>query len=1347
MLYISIGVYSFDQRNLLFQKFPLKQDLPSSSVKRVFQDQKGFIWLGTESGICRYDGYNLKVIKSSIDEPALLTSGNILCIAQDHEQRMWFGTDRGLNIVDEQHQLVTLLNDSVLQNLRINSIVCDKGGRVWIGSDNGLFLYINEQTPIRKYYHSKKAGTIPGNNINYLLEDKDGTLWIGLWGDGLCRYNKQRDAFEKMPNIGLENNPYTIFQDNDGTFWVGTWSDGLFRFDLKNKQDLPVYQQYRLPENSQNLGKNYIYSITQDKFSGDIWILSHWGISVVDNKTTMQFLPLNVLNAFTNASNFLNQLYRDRQGNIWIATANDGVYLANPRKALLHTNAMTALKQKNGFIDVTAIIENKNELWLGLRNFGIYVVRPQAPQLLRPLLNPDHKLMMSLVRCFFKDPVTGDIWIGGGKVLAKIDSHTGQVVEMSDEIKSVIGLGNYNIQSILIDSRNNKWIAYRKGMVRITAGGKVQLVTTTFNNIQTIVEDTHGIIWAGSSSKGVLKITPRAAGKLDFEYYNRHNKKTNSDEINTLFVSKSGVLWAGTNNGGLSRYDANSQQFLLENKNYQLLDNDIKAINEDDNGNIWLSANNKIIKIDVTHKNSIQFSSADFSEPNNFEPGSTLRDSKGMLYFGGANGYSYFYPHLKRHPTTPNNISVTDIRVNNQSIFQNHPTAQYNPKQEQLQLGWRQRNLGLEFSALNYNAPEGINYAYRLSGVDKEWVYVDGKRRYVNYNNLDKGSYVFEVKATDENGVWQHKIYQLHIAVAPAPYETWWAILLYIVLLATVAWQLYRTAMNRIRLKRDLIISKIREEKTEELAQLKLSYFTNISHELLTPLTIIACLIDDFHHNFPSRFKQYSIMKSNVTRLKHLLQQILDFRKIESGNMKLSVQSADIVEFVQLQCGVNFEPLAQKKSIHFSITGVQSLHAFFDADKLDKILFNLLSNAFKYTPEHGTIQVTIEAMERNELRYARIFVNDTGEGIAPDRLPHIFDQFYGNQSRVDSNGIGLSLSKQLVELHKGTISVRSELNTGTCFVVEIPIDEQFYSNQEIQQKQLTPTVDDAQRLLHELEDAAVEVEVPEKKIVARSKKTILIVEDNSDLLMVLNNTLSRFYQVITANNGQEAIERLNETEVDVVLSDVMMPIMDGLTMCKHIKDDINISHTPVLLLTAKNQMEDRIDCYNAGADAYISKPFEMEVLTARINSLLHNRQKRNQEFRSGVNINTRNYDNDSLDGQFLRDAIRLVEENLANFDFTHEQLMDKMNTSKSTLYRKIKSLTGLAPSDFVRNIRLKHACQMLKGDVGNISDIAYAVGFNDPKYFSTCFKSEFGVTPREFAKGKKPEPVPQDNAE
>jgi len=1332
----SVFGFSFDKQTISFKKFPFKESLPNSIVKRVFQDSRGYVWLGTEAGICRYDGYKLITIKSNIEHPNLLTSGNILCIAEDKNHRIWFGTDRGVNILDENNQVVSLFSKHKVQDLRINSILCDKNGDMWIGSENGIFVYDSQKGTLKQYAHSNDPNSLPGNNVNQVFEDKAGIIWIALWTDGLCRFDDKYESFEQLPTLGKTNNPFTIFEDNEGAFWIGTYGDGLFRIDFRQGKTLPFYTQYLNTKNPFSISENSIYSIAQDNISGNLWVLTQMGLSVIPDRKKVVFERINALELFNDATNYLNHIMKDRQGNIWIATSNDGVYLANLNRPLFQSNTLDEIKNKYGVVSVHSIFENDGKIWISLFNFGVVVVDKITQTIdkntpLTTLFNNITQNQSNSINSFCINKADGSIWIGGNGVLGRIlkvnNNYKYEDIELNNKY---LTKKNRRIFGLYSDSKNRIWIGARNGVFLFNKGN-VALILPELNNVKAIVEDKNGNFWIGSPSKGVVRLHETKPNQFISKEFTLAKGNINSDEINSMVVDMNGTVWAGTNNGGLNSYDEQSQKFYSQNKQYSILDEDIVNIVVENKNFMWLATNNKVVKVDLMNKSSMLFSANDNIKISSFRAGASYHDNSGKIYFAGGNGYCAFYPNLKRQKQNVNKVVLSDIEIYNKSIFNDLEPDVYNPFERILHLDYNQRNVGFEFSALNYTSAANIYYAYKLKGVDKDWVKVDSKRRYVNYNSLSKGTYTFQVKATDENGVWINEPTSLTIKVEPAPYETWWAYAFYFIILVLILYFTFRNVSNRIVLKRDILISRIEKQKSEELTQIKLRYFTNVSHELLTPLTIISCLIEDFNSNFPHQFKQYSIMKSNVSRLKRLLQQILDFRKVESGNMKLSVKQADLVAFVNNICWNNFEPLAKEKLIKFSITAPEKLLAWFDEDKMDKILFNILSNAFKHTPPNGIINVVIQTELRQDLNYVKLFISDTGMGISQDRIPFIFERFFGDEIGIESNGIGLSLTRELVEIHKGIISVESEVNKGTTFVVEIPIDSQKYIASEreggVEETQLFPI-----KVLEGAESYSLEGEpnMPNSDIV------VLIVEDNADLLMVLANSLSRMYKVLKASNGVEALKVIKDNEVDLIISDVMMPEMDGLTLCRSIKEDIDYSHTPILLLTAKNQIADRIESYNAGADAYISKPFEMEVLVARINSLILNRQKRNKEYQSSLNIHPKETENESMDVIFLRQAIAVVEENLANFDFTHEQLIDAMNTSKSTLYRKIKSLTGLSPSEFVRNIRLKHACIMLKNETGNVSDIAYSVGFNDPKYFSTCFKAEFGVSPREFNKLK-----------
>ena len=541
-----------------------------------------------------------------------------------------------------------------------------------------------------------------------------------------------------------------------------------------------------------------------------------------------------------------------------------------------------------------------------------------------------------------------------------------------------------------------------------------------------------------------------------------------------------------------------------------------------------------------------------------------------------------------------------------------------------------------------------------------------------------------------------------------------------------------------MQLRHELSVAQIEKEKSEELVQAKLRYFTNISHDLLTPLTIVTCLIDDAEITYKNKIPQFDMIRTNVNRLKRLLQQILDFRKVESGNMKLKVTSGDIVSLIRDVCDSNFMPLIQKKKLTFTFESPEeTIQAYFDVDKIDKVVFNLLSNAYKYTGEGGEIKVALSVYLQNGHTYLSIIVSDTGKGIASEDIDKIFTRFYTNQHWVSSetNGIGLSLTKDLLEIHHGTISVESEIEKGTSFTVIIPIDKESYaeseinieSSQELRKEGRTDIVDVDMEAWEQHEGENVETTVNDIHL--------LLVEDNEELLYLMERILSRRYHVMMAKNGVEALELMKDNEVDIIVSDVMMPEMDGLELCRTIKGNLETSHIPIILLTAKNTAEDRIECYNAGANAYISKPFELKVLEARLDNFLMDKRTKQEEFRTDIeDINFNLLDATDIDKEFLEKVIEVIQENLSSSTFDVIQLADALAMSKSSLYRKTKAIIGLSPVEFIRNVRLKQGVKMLRNKSISVSEVAYTCGFSNPKYFSTCFKEEFGVTPKEFQK-------------
>ena len=815
-----------------------------------------------------------------------------------------------------------------------------------------------------------------------------------------------------------------------------------------------------------------------------------------------------------------------------------------------------------------------------------------------------------------------------------------------------------------------------------------------------------------------------------------HAEGVISDNIGAICVDDNGLVWMGSQDGDVFTYDPQTNKVENLSDMFDMLEEGIFNIITDQLGHIWISTNKRVIEYDPKNGGIMDYSTMTDVMVNSFMPNSYYKTRSGKILYGGNKGISVFtpYDHLSDNPRRIRTM-VSDVKIDGVSSLLEKNNQRFNLRSQIISLNAGDKNIEIDFSSLNYAFPDKIKYAYKMDGVDDDWVYVRGDRQFAFYNQLPKGKRTFYLKTTDVNGLWSNYIAEVQVFKQPAFYETLWAYLFYIVFTLLCLYLFYHRMKRRIQLRHELRIAQIDKEKSEELVQTKLRYFTNISHDLLTPLTIITCLIDDAEMTNGSRISQLTMIRSNVNKLRRLLQQILDFRKVESGNMKLSVSKSDVISFIDDVCKVNFTPLMRKKNQTFTfLTEDRHLMAYFDRDKLDKIVSNLLSNACKYTANGGDIKLIVDSYWESEYHHLRIQVVDTGEGIAPADLENVFKRFYtinkGDES--ESNGIGLSLTKDLVELHHGTINVESELGKGSTFTVDLPINKDSYQEDELISEHISANGINTDLILEKEE--LIDSKVGEGEDAQIADVHLLLVEDNEELLFLMEKILSKHYHVLIAKDGLEALNVIKDNEIDIIISDVMMPEMDGLEFCRALKSNLETSHIPIILLTAKNTVEDRIECYNAGADGYISKPFELKILEARINNFIMHKKNKQEEFRSNVEVNIDSLEPSSMDKEFLDKVISVINSNMSEGDFDVVQLADALAVSKSSLYRKMKLATGLSPIEFIRNIRLKHGSQLLKDKSISVAEVAYECGFSNPKYFATCFKEEFGVTPKEYQK-------------
>lgn len=1338
--------------NLKFKQLSAPHSLPTNEVQKVYQDRDGFIWFATRNGLCQYNGYETTLYKSNLYSPDLLTTNSITCLVDDNNNNLWIGTSEGLNVMDKRTGEIKKYKAPSISNNVVSALCVTRDNTLWVGTDNGLCRYVPEKDTFVVCGDEFGDGRLRYVTIKSLLEDSDGDLWIGTWAQGLFRYSPSTDKVVVYPKINEQYSSHVIYEDSNKDIWVGSWGYGLFK--LRNPKDMEnVSYQSFLHENGDDssLSDNIVYDIAEDINTHTLWVGTRSGLSILRLDESSSFINYKSGKSdYRIPSDEVNSIMRDSQKNMWIGAIGGGVLMADTRQPAF---ALHTLNFGDEDIPVTSVrtlfADSDQNLWIGVGTYGLARREYVTGELKMYSHIPEFSGVKDLPSLFavVQRKKSGDIWFGmynGGIYVYR----KGEKVKHLTTKNSAF-LTSDCVSALYEDYEGNCWIGTRGGIgVRLSDGTDYRFETMNFNDslsagwiyVRDIVQDMDNSVWLATSNFGVIHITGdvRQPSTLKYENYSFHNRKLITNTVLCMHIDRFGRLWAGTEGGGLYLYNRSTGQFEEKTRTYSIPGDVIVSIEEDKSGNLWLGTVSGLVKLYVAAVgndfSTRIYTSADGLQDNFIVNSSCSRD--GELFFGGHKGYNSFFPDKMEIPSQETNFLITDIKIFNHS-FKNLPVElqqKISPVMptytSKIELPYKYNNFSIEFAALTYKNPELNRYAYRLQNFDWDWQYTDADRRFAYYNNLPSGTYTFQLKATNENGEWSGYVREFTVVVLPPFWATWWAYLLYMVLVLVIGVLIYRTIKKRILLQNALRLREMEKAKAEELNHAKLQFFTNITHELLTPLTIISATVDELKTQAPSHNDLYTVMNSNIQRLIRLLQQILEFRKAETGNLKLRVSPGDLAAFVRTGTE-SFKPLVKKRKIHFSLLcDPESIVGYFDIDKLDKIMYNLLSNAAKYNKEDGFIQVTL-SYDEEDREFVLLRVKDNGKGISREKQATLFKRFYEGDYRkfnTIGTGIGLSLTKDLVTLHGGTISVESEVDHGTEFIVRIPIERSYYDEEQIDDEVIS-----LRQTAIDYEDTPEDV-IAEVQELATKANSILLVEDNEELLNLMTKLLGREYNVFTAENGKEGIIVLENEDVDLIVSDIMMPEMDGIEFCKYVKGHLEISHIPVILLTAKNKEEDRAEAYEIGADAFISKPFNLTVLHARIRNLLKYKARMAHDFKNQIVFEVKDLNYTSLDEDFIQRAINCVNNHLEDPNFDQAQFADEMLTSKSTLYKKLKSLAGLNTSSFIRNVRLKAACRIMeeKGINIRVSELAYAVGFNDPKYFSSCFKKEFGMLPSEY---------------
>lgn len=1366
----------FAIENLKFERIDDRNGLSSDFVSSIVQDQEGYMWFATSDGLNRYDGYSVKQYKNRLNGELYFESSVFDCIEIAKDGKLWLGTKyNGIQIFDPKTETVTNISKDTLNGLYINDnqiqdLLCDSHGRIWIATYHGVSRYNPETNKIRTYQEDEKnPQRAPLGNVTCIYEDSQGRILFGTWENGLYVYNEANDSFRNYSikqNIfsqGKNARIWSFLEDKNGYTWIGTWETGLLKIRIAENSVEYLNHFYFKPENKNNgLSDNIIFSLQQTP-DNSIWVGTSKGLNIITNPgiknpEILTYTDGQETNLPSNSE--IYELKQDVSGSMWLATMGGGVNKVDLKRYRFELfNIMDLNSPVKSQVVYSIFPLNENELLLGIRalGVGVYNLEKKTFKGFNELSMfdgfPSNLIDMNAVYCILKDS-RENLWIGTRYIgLYKKDAVTGKWENIIPRTFFSPGApisAPISINCILEDNFNCLWVGTSEGLIKLVymhennsyktykyLPEKGNSTSIGGKNITSLLIDSEQTLWIATEDGGISRLTNNLKDHsgLKFENYNyspQSKLRLNSNSINVIVEDNKNRIWLGTGTNSIIQYDRKTNSFKYFNSITELIGNTVYNLIPDDFGAIWATTNKGLVRLVIENEeiNIQNFTSEDGLQSNIFNRGASYKDSKGRIYIGGIYGFNRFNPiEFKPNNYVPP-VVISEIEINNK------PAEIGRIKNNRLVLLNNENNFSIEFSALSYSQAKKNKFSRKLDGFDDDWIMSDYSNRKAVYTNVPPGKYTFMVKAANNSWIWNPEPIELTIIVKPSPFLSRLAFSIYLLLFLGILYLIFWYRMRNLKIQQALQIEKIERVKNENINEFKLRFFTNISHELLTPLSIISCGIEDFKEVPNVDKKNLHSLSMNVDRLITLINQLLDFRKIETGNMQLNLKSSQIDEiFIKLK--ESYLPLAKSKNIDFHVVGEVEEKIYCDIEKIETILTNLVSNAFKYSNKNGTVKVKYSVYETDEKEFLEFSVKDSGIGIKDSDINHIFDRFYQVNSvtgRTFGAGIGLHLVKNLVDLQKGTIEVKSEKEgNGTIFTIKIPLDRELFESNEEESRTTSHLINDFPVMLDE------DVNSPDAPVSdylnLLSKKNnfnVLVVEDNDDLRKLICRQLSMDYEVSEASNGIEGYETACKMNPDLIVCDVMMPGMSGFEMCNKLKGDINYSHIMIVLLTAKVTNDDRYEGYLAGADSYLTKPLDIKLLKARIHSLKRQREIIKEKYSTGISPEYHPEELSAINVDFMKEIVSSIMEEIGNPEFNVTMLTEKVRISHSTLYRKIQSITGMSPNEFIRNIRITEAAKLMGNKNANISEIAIQVGFNDHSYFTRCFKNKFNKTPKQY---------------
>ncbi len=1359
----------------IFEHFTLADGLPENSVLVIMQDHLGYMWFGTQGELVRYDGYNMKSYLPDASDSSRLNVGQMRKIYEDKSGFIWIGKNNGLNCFNRANEKFTrFMHDpgdstSISSNI-ITEIYEVKERNLLIGTDKGLNLF-DYQNETFKQIHFNNSVYL--DEVNSILEDQlTGNIYV-VSNNKIFIFDTEKQILidenqinQLITGIGVIN---SFLQSKDGIFWIGH-SLGLSKIDLK-RSTIKHYQI--VPSNKYDV-RNYFHELVESK-DGFIWLISgefEEGSLVIFDQQTEKFKHIehdqNNPNSIA-SSRYIWSIYEDRTGVIWVGSFYNGLnkWDRNKSEFKRFVNDPSNIS-KGDFNTIFSIIEDSEGIiWFGTYN-GLNSFNRNTGEFRNFKL--DNNLNDNTVTFIYKED-SGIFWLGTEtRGLIKFDPIRNSKIFYSNIPDDPHSIGHNTIRYILPEGDDVLWIGTRGGGLNKfnkNSGKFIKYLpepgnpkSLSYERVECIFRDRKGKLWIGTQGN---------AGLNSFDATNNSFKSFRhiggGPVVPVIHEDQKGNFWIGAINKGISLFDRESESFSYT---IELSNNLIRSILEDDSGNLWIGTDYGLSKINPETRVVKNYITSDTFEGNRFSNKSAFKTSAGEMLFGTADGFILFHPeNIKDDPIPP------QVVISNVSLF-NRPDEKleydgFISEISELNLSYNENDLRFDYVGLHFAYPSRNKYKYMLEGYEEDWVDA-GTQRNATYTNLDAGEYVFRVKACNLDGVWNEEGASLSIIISPPFWATWWAYIIYFLLGVSIVYFLRKYEMNRLGLKNQVKLDEVKLKEREETDKMKSRFFANISHEFRTPLTLILGPAENIKPDSSAEEveKQTGMIKRNAQRLMNLINQLLDLSKLEAGKLKLKASKNNIVPFVR-GIVMSFESLAERKDISLKVHSDQEvIELYFDKDMMIKILTNLLSNAIKFTDEGGSITVTVghavpilsgsasssadeipnqarlpDGQVRNDSMLA-ITIKDTGIGIPDDELPKLFDRFYqvdSSQTReYEGTGLGLALTKELVECHHGNIHVKSKIGdpakagtSGSEFIIELPKGKDHLNADEIVETDIS---DDKSIFI---DDSAFgkksEMVVDDLgKDLREENKLVLLVEDNKDVREYIKDTLHSNYRVVDAANGQQGLDKAKEIMPDIIISDIMMPEMDGIEFCRIIKTEFLTSHIPVILLTAKASHENKIEGLETGADDYLIKPFDSKELFVRIKNLIDQRTRLKEKFSKDIQPRPERVTTNPLDDEFLKKAFDIVEEHLDDVGFDTELLAKDLFVSRMQLHRKMHAITGQAPGEFIRAYRLKRAAEMLLEKKLSVTQVAFEIGYNSPSHFSKAFTKYFNCSPSEYPK-------------